>query len=204
MNLPAHLVLSEPLLAEIGGGAILMILAVCVLVPGIWLVAMYNQLVKLLQHIRDSWAGIDVELKRRYDLIPNLIETVKGYASHERQTLERVVDLRNKAKANTGAIDSQAFDEQQLLLALRQVFVLSEAYPQLKADMNFRELQKELAITEDRIAAARRFYNGNVRDMNTLCSSFPTNLVASMFGFRPETFFELTDDAERVVPRVQM
>ena len=173
-----------------------------VLVPALWLIAVYNRLVKLRQHIRDSWAGIDVELKRRYELIPNLVETVRGYAAHERETLARVVELRNRAQASTGRAGAQAADEGPLLLALRQVFVVAEAHPQLRADSNFRALQDELAITEDRIAAARRFYNGNVRDMNAMCASFPTNLVASMFGFQAEEFFELMDEAERIVPRV--
>lgn len=180
----------------------LIITAVVILLPAIWLMAIYNRLVKLRQFIRDSWAGIDVELKRRYDLIPNLVETVRGYATHERETLARVIELRNKAQANTGAIDTQAADEQQLMLAVRQVFAVAEGYPQLKADGNFRALQDQLAITEDRVAAARRFYNANVRDMNSLCASFPTNLVASTFGFKAENFFELTDEAEHVVPRV--
>jgi LemA protein len=185
-------------------GPALIIAAVIVLIPAIWLMAIYNKLVKLRQYIKDSWAGIDVELKRRYDLIPNLVETVKGYATHERETLADVVELRNKARANTGAINSQAADEQQLMLAVRKVFAVAEGYPQLKADQNFRALQDQLAITEDRIAAARRFYNANVRDMNSLCISFPTNLVASTFGFKAENFFELSDEAERAVPRVMV
>lgn len=180
----------------------LIIIAVIVLIPAIWLMAIYNKLVKLRQYIKDSWAGIDVELKRRYDLIPNLVETVKGYAKHESDTLARVVELRNKAQANNGPVDSQSADEQELMLAVKQVFAVAESYPQLKADANYRALQEQLAVTEDRIAAARRFYNANVRDMNSMCMSFPTNVVASTFGFKPENFFELSDEAERAVPRV--
>ena len=177
---------------------------VLVLIPLLWIGAVYNRLVKTKQHVGDSWSGIDVELKRRYDLIPNLIETVKGYAAHERDTLENVVELRNRAVASNGTAASQAVDEQKLALGLQRLFAIAEGYPQLKADTNFLALQKELAITEDRIAAARRFYNANVRDMNTMCGSFPTNLLASMFGFEPETFFELTSETERVVPRVAL
>lgn len=183
---------------------VLIVIAVLVIIPLIWVIAIYNRLVKTRQHVRDSWAGIDVELKRRYDLIPNLVETVKGYAAHERETLETVVELRNKAVASTGPAASQSADEQKLALGLQRLFAVAEAYPQLKADANYLALQKELAITEDRIAAARRFYNGNVRDMNTLCESFPTNILANAFGFERVTFFELTNETERVVPRVSL
>lgn len=185
-------------------GFVLIGIGVAVLIVLIWVIAIYNRLTKTRQHVRDSWAGIDVELKRRYDLIPNLVETVKGYAAHERDTLESLVELRNKAVASTGSAASQSVDEQKLALGLQRLFAVAEAYPNLKADSNYLALQKELAITEDRIAAARRFYNGNVRDMNTLCQSFPTNVIASWFGFEAVTFFELTNETERVVPRVAM
>ena len=170
--------------------------------PLIWFIATYNRLVRTRQHLRESWHDIDVELKRRYDLIPNLVETVKGYAAHERDTLARVVELRNRAVASTGSPASQASDESALLLGLRSVFAMAESYPQLKADANFRALQDELANTEDRIAAARRFFNANVRELNQMCQTIPTSFVANMFGFEPSTYFELTSDAERVVPRV--
>jgi len=182
----------------------LLALGVVVLLPLIWFIATYNRLVRLRQHIKESWSDIDVELKRRYELIPNLVQTVKGYAAHERAVLERVIELRNKAAASHGSAESQAVDETALLMGLKQVFVLAESYPQLKADGNFLALQKELAITEDRIAAARRFFNGNVREMNALTQSFPTNLVASAFKFESGTFFELSSEAERVVPRVNL
>ena len=181
----------------------IIVLAV-VLVPLVWLIATYNRFVRLRQHIRESWADIDVELKRRYDLIPNLVATVKGYAAHEKETLATVVDLRNKAATSTGAYATQAVDESALMRGLGRLFAVAEAYPQLKADAHFLGLQRELSDTEDRIAAARRFFNGNVRDLNQLAAAFPTSIVASMFGVRPETFFELSGDAERVVPRVGM
>ena len=184
--------------------ALLLIAGVVVMIPLIWLIATYNRFARLRQHVRESWADIDVELKRRYDLIPNLVQTVKGYAAHERETLESLVSLRNAAAANNGPAESQAADESKMLVGLKRLFAIAEAYPQLTADANFLELQKELANTEDRLAAARRFFNGNVRDMNQLCAMFPTSVVGRMFSFQPETFFELTAEAERVVPRVAM
>jgi len=170
----------------------------------IWVVATINRFVRLRQHLRESWADIDVELKRRYDLIPNLVETVKGYARHEEEVLTRVVELRNLAVANQGSASSQAKDESNLLMGLKQVFALAEGYPELKANRNFLELQKQLALTEDRIAAARRFYNGNARTLNVLRESLPTNLVANAMNVKPATFFELTSAAERVVPRLDL
>ncbi len=181
---------------------VLIVIGVVVLVAAAWLLVNYNRLVRLRQHIRESWSGIDVELKRRYELIPNLVETVKGYARHEREVLDEVTALRNKAMANQGSAASQAVDETAMLLGLEKLFVRVEAYPDLKADTSFLALQKELAITEDRIAAARRFYNANVREMRQLCEAVPTNLVAAAFGFQGGDFFELEDAAERVVPRV--
>ena len=183
---------------------ILVFVGLILLMPVVWLIAMFNRFIRLRQHIKESWADVDVELKRRYELIPNLVETVKGYAAHERSVLDRVIELRNRAAENHGTAAAQAQDESALMLALRQVFVLAEAYPRLKADGNFLALQKELANTEDRIAAARRFFNGNVREMNALCQSFPSSVVAGMFGFQSGTFFELSSEAERVVPRVNL
>src|SRR4051812_20868689 len=162
-------------MGENGGIVILGVIAAAVLLPLIWVIATFNRFVRLRQHIKESWGDIDVELKRRYDLIPNLVETVKGYARHEREVLERVVQLRNQAAANHGTAASQAADESAMLVGLRHVFAVAEAYPQLKADQNFLMLQKELANTEDRIAAARRFFNGNVRELNALAASFPTS-----------------------------
>jgi LemA protein len=180
----------------------LLILGAVLLLPLTWLIANYNRFIRLRQHIGESWSDVDVELKRRYDLIPNLVETVKGYAAHERTVLERVIELRNRAAANHGAAASQATDESALNLGVKQLFVVAENYPQLKADAHYLALQHELANTEDRLAAARRFFNANVRDLNQLCESFPTNIIANLFGFERSTYFELTSEAERVVPRV--
>ncbi len=181
----------------------LLVLFVALAVPGFWLIGTYNKFARLRQHIRESWSGIEVEMKRRYDLIPNLINTVRGYAAHERETLEQIVQLRNQAQANHGEASSQAVDETKLMLGMKKLFALIESYPQLKADTHFLALQKELALTEDRIAASRRFYNGNIREMNQMCATFPSNLVARIFGFRPGTFFELDRAAERVVPQIE-
>jgi len=175
-----------------------------VLLTLLWWIAIHNRFVRLRAHVRESWAGIDVELKRRYELIPNLVATVKGYAAHERGVLEQVVALRDRAAANHGPAASQARDENDLLRALRQVFVVAEGYPQLKSDRNFIALQEELANTEDRIAAARRFFNGNVRELRTLAESFPTSLVARVAGVGDTSFFEIEDANERVVPRVAL
>ncbi len=173
-------------------------------VPLLWLIVNYNRFVGVRQHIRESWSDIDVEMKRRYELIPNLVQTVQGYARHERQVLEDVIQLRNKAMANHGTAAEQAVDESALQIGMKRLFAVVESYPQLRADTNFLALQKELSNTEDRIAAARRFYNANVREINQLCEAFPTNLVAAIFGFGPDTYFELDSASERVVPRVDL
>jgi LemA protein len=167
----------------------------------LYIIGTYNALVRLRQHVRESWSGIDTELNRRYDLIPNLVETVKGYAVHERETLDAVIEARARAVASTGTPDSQARDEGMLVSTLRQLFAVVEAYPQLKTNQNFLHLQEELVITEDRIQATRRFYNGNVRDLNTRVAVFPSNLIASIFGIGLEEFFEVAE-AVRTVPKV--
>lgn len=176
----------------------LIILAVIVLVPLLWVVGQYNTLVSLRNFIAESWSNVDTELKRRYDLIPNLVATVKGYAAHERTVLERVVELRNRCAANHGPVADQAKDENELVGALKQLFVVVENYPQLKADQNFLQLQRELVNTENRIQAARRFYNGNVRDYRNKCETFPGNLVAGMFGFQPQEFFSVPPSVQEV------
>lgn len=182
---------------------IILIVAAVVGLPLLWLIINYNRMAGLRQMINESWSDIDVEMRRRYELIPNLVQTVKGYASHERTTLAQVIELRDRAMANHGSASSQAVDESALMIGVKKLFALVENYPQLRADAHFLALQKELANTEDRIAAARRFFNGNVREMNQLCQTFPTNLVASSFHFRGGEFFELNSEAERVVPRAE-
>lgn len=164
----------------------------------------YNALVRLRQHCRESWADIDTELKRRYDLIPNLVNTVKAYAAHERETLDSVVVARSRAVSSTGTPETQARDENLLVAALQRLLMISEDYPDLKANENFLELQNELTRTEDRIQAARRFYNGNVREMNTRVEVLPSNLIAMMFGFQHEEFFEIESAAERRAPAVKL
>lgn len=179
-------------------------LVVILLLSAFWVVANYNRFVRVRQHLRESWAGIDVELKRRHDLIPNLVQTVKGFARHEADLLERVTRLRAKAAASHDNAASLARDEVELLRGLKQVFAVAEAYPTLRSDRHFQALQKELALTEDRIAAARRLYNGNVRDLRQLREMFPTSLLAQWFGFQSADFFELDSDVERVVPRLDL
>lgn len=175
----------------------LIIVVAVVLLIAFALIGMYNRLVRLRQNVREAWSAIETELRRRYDLVPNLVETVKGYASHERGTLEAVVQARNAAVANTGSIDSQAQTENTLSGALRQIFALSEAYPDLKANTNFNMLQAQLSEIEERIAQSRRFYNANVRDLNTSVQSFPASLIAGNFGFEAEPYFEIDDAAAR-------
>jgi LemA protein len=170
----------------------------------LWFLGTYNGLVRLRQHIRESWRGIDIQLKRRYDLIPNLVETVKGYARHERELLERLVAARTKAAANQGPVASQEADERPVVRCLRQVLALKESYPELKADRNFLALQEELVDTEDRIAAARRFFNGNVRDFNSRCETVPSSIIAGIFGFRPEAFWEVEEASHRDRPDVSV
>ncbi len=172
------------------------------LVPAVWFVVQYNSLVGLRNFIAESWSNVDTELKRRYDLIPNLVTTVKGYAAHEREVLEGVVELRNRCAANHGPVADQAADEGQLVAALKRMFVLVENYPQLKADQNFLKLQGELINTENRIQAARRFYNGNVRDYQNKCESFPSNLVARLFALPSHTFFSVPPSVAEV-PNVE-
>ncbi len=168
----------------------------------LWFVVVYNRFVSIRQHLKESWADVDVELKRRYELIPNLVRTVKGYASHERDVFDAITKARAAAIANTGDPARQSGDEQRLVGQLGKLFVVAEAYPDLKADRNFLDLQEELSNTEDRIAASRRFYNGNVRELNTLRESFPSSIVASIAKVEEAGFFEVSDHAERVAPKV--
>ncbi len=165
------------------------------------LVAMYNSLVSKRMRCREGWSQIDVQLKRRYDLIPNLVETVKGYAAHEKETLEAVIKARNSAIDASGVAD-QAAAENMLTGALKQLFALSEAYPDLKANENFAQLQEELTSTENKVAFSRQHYNDSVGSYNEALQKFPNNMVAGMFNFKSETFFELEDAAEREAPQV--
>ena len=182
----------------------LWIVLAIVVVLALFLIAMYNRLVTLRQRVREAWSDIDVQLKRRYDLIPNLVETVKGYAAHEKGVFEAVTQARANAisAGATGSPEQRAQAENVLTGALRSVFAVAEAYPQLQASQNFRDLQEQLGATEDKIAFARRFYNGNVRDYNTSLQTFPTTVLAGMFGFKSEQYFELADAAEREAPKV--
>ena len=161
-------------------------------------VAAYNNLVLMRQNVRESWAAIETELRRRYDLIPNLVETVKGYAGHERETLEAVVKARNAA-VTQGPIDQQVASQNMLTGALGKLMALSEAYPQLQANANFMSLQNELNETETRISQARRFYNANVKEFNTACETFPNAIFASSFGFRSQPYFGI-DDSRALEP----
>ncbi len=173
---------------------IIWILLALVVVLGLYVMVTYNGLVTLRNKIENAWAQIDVQLKRRYDLIPNLVETVKGYAAHERETLEAVIQARNMAMAASGPHD-QAEAENMITGALKSVFALSEAYPDLKANQNFLNLQEELSGTEGRIAYARQYYNDSVVRYNTKIQTFPANTIASQFKFTEREYFEADDDA---------
>ena len=181
---------------------LLIILVVLVLLPMFYMIGTYNSLVRLRNHISDAWANIDTELMRRYDLIPNLVATVKGYATHERETMERVIELRSICMADHGSVRHQEGTEKKLVAAVQKLLAVAEAYPDLKANKNFLSLQKELVNTEDRIQAARRFYNGNVRDYRNLCESFPSSFIASTFKFGARDFFNV-DSSVRAAPSIK-
>ena len=181
------------------GELILVIAVVGLLLIYAWI--SHNRFVSQRNTIENSWSNVDTELKRRYDLIPNLVETVKGYAAHERGTLEAVTAARREAMADEGSPGSQAETERPLVGALRKLLALAEGYPDLKASDHYMSLQEELVYTEDRIQAARRFYNANVRDYNTRVESFPSSIVAKLFGFRRLEFFNV-EPAIREAPTV--
>ena len=179
----------------------MMLILIVIAVVALAIVFLYNGLVRLRVQCDNAWADIDVQLKRRYDLIPNLVETVKGYAAHEKGTLESVVAARNQAMSAQGpAAKGEA--EGMLTGALRQLFALAEAYPQLRAVESFTQLQGTLNQIEDTLQNARRYYNAVVRDLNTRVQQFPSNIVAGMSGFKPREFFEINAPAEREAPRV--
>ena len=166
-----------------------------VVVIAAWVIYAYNNFVTLINRAKEAWADIDVQLKRRYNLIPNLINSVKGYAKHEQGTFEKVTEMRTKAM-QAGGIEEKGKAENMLTGALKSLFAVSENYPDLKANENFLELQRELSDTENKIQAARRFYNTNVRDLNIGLESFPQNIVGNMFNFAPRDFFELEEGSE--------
>ena len=167
----------------------------------LWIAGAYNSLVRLRNQLENAWAQIDVQLKRRHDLIPNLVETVKGYAKHERETFERVTQARNMA-INAKSVGERAEAENVLTGALKSLFAVAEAYPELKANQNFMQLQEELASTENKVAFSRQFYNDSVMTYNTRIEIFPINLIATMFNFGRREFFEVKAEGEREAPKV--
>ncbi len=170
------------------------ILGLAIIIVG-WLVFGFNSLVLGRNRAKEAWADIDVQLKRRYDLIPNLIEAVKGYMQHEKDTLSKVTEMRTLAMQG-GSLEQRAENENMLTEALKSIFAVSENYPDLKANENFMELQRELSDTENKLQAARRFYNGVVRDFNTKIEQVPTNIIANIFNFKTRDFFELSENDE--------
>lgn len=178
-----------------------MILLIVLAVLVVAVIFMYNGLVTLRNRTKEAWSDIDVQLKRRYDLIPNLVETVKGYAAHEQATLTKVIEARNAAMqthdASGATMQEKLQAENALSSTLKSIFALSENYPDLKANQNFLKLQDELSDTENKIQASRRFYNGNARDFNTRIETFPSNIIAGLFGFIKVDFFEIPDAAQR-------
>jgi LemA protein len=186
-------------------GGIITIIFIGLLVIGagllVWFIGAYNGLVRLRNEVKNAWAQIDVQLKRRHDLIPNLVETVKGYAGHEKSTLESVIQARSTAVSANGVAE-QAQAEQQLSGALGRLMLLVEQYPDLKANQNFLALQEELTSTENKIGFARQFFNDQVMQFNTKIQQIPTNIIAGLFNFTEEVYFELENEAERDVPTV--
>ena len=181
---------------------VLIVVLAIVVIALLWAVGAYNAFVRLRNLVQEAWRQIDVELTRRHDLIPNLVETVKGYAAHERGVFDEVAQARSIASAPASGPAEQAAHENQLTQALGKLFAVAEAYPVLRASENFQQLQSELTNTEDRIAAGRRFYNANVRTLNTRVETFPNNIVAGMFGFVRAEYFETEDPAVRAAPTV--
>lgn len=172
-----------------------------ILIVFLYIIFIYNRFIKLNNLVQEGWSGIDVQLKQRADLIPNLIEAVKGYMGHERGVLDDLTKLRTQCLAS-GNVQDRAANENMLTGALRQLFAVSENYPELKASQNFMELQQSLASIESQIQLARRYYNGTVRDYNTLVQSFPSNLIAKNLNFTSKPFFEIDEPKEREVPKV--
>lgn len=176
--------------------SVLVVLLIVAVVIGIYVMSLYNTLVRMRNSVKEAWSDIEVQLKRRFDLIPNVLSTVKGYAKHESETLQKIVDARNAAFGKPQSMQDIAKAEGELTGALKSLFALSESYPDLKANTNFLELQRELRDTEDKIQAARRFYNGNVLTFNTKIQQFPANLIAGHFNFTEQPLFELAADEQ--------
>jgi len=179
----------------------IIILVIIAVIIG-WLIAVYNGLIKSRNRVDEAWSDIDVQLKRRYDLIPNLVETVKAYATHEKETFQKVTEARAQAMQAKG-IEEKGKAEGFLTETLKSLFAVAENYPDLKASQNFLQLQDELTDTENKVQAARRFYNGNVRDFNTQIQIFPNNLVAGVLGFKKYEFFQVEAEEEREAPKVK-
>ena len=184
---------------------VLWVILAVVAVVVIYAIVIFNRLVRTRQMANEAWSGIDVQLKRRSDLVPNLVDTVKGYATHERSVLEEVTQLRGAARAiPEGDVAARAQAEGALSAGLGKLFALAENYPDLKASTNFLDLQKQLSDLENDLQMARRYYNGAVRNQNVLVQSFPSNVLAGMFGFGPRDFFELSNESERDAPQVSL
>ena len=182
---------------------VIVILIAGILLVGSLLIYAYNLLVRLRQNVHEAWSAIDTELQRRHDLIPALVESVKGYAAHERGTLEAVIAARNAAAADKGPVESQARHQAELVESLRRLMALVEAYPELKASERFLDLQKQLVETENRLSKSRRFYNANVREINTAVQAFPLSMVSRRFGFEAQPYFEV-EETVRQAPAVRM
>jgi LemA protein len=182
--------------------ALTTIIIIVAAVVVLWIVATFNRLITLKNRAKEAWSDIEVQLKRRYDLIPNLVETVRGYAAHERQLFEKVTEARARAMG-AGTMQEKGEAENVLSSTLKSLFAVAENYPQLRASENFQKLQDELTDTEDKIQAARRFYNGNARDLNIKIESFPASLVAAIFRFKQMEFFEIEEAAEREPVKIQ-
>jgi LemA protein len=178
-----------------------LILVAVIVLAALWAVSIYNGLVRRKNMVAEAWSGIDAQLKRRADLIPNLVEAVKGYASHERGTFDELAKLRSSGQAESD-VAARGQAEQAITAAIGRVLAVAEAYPELKASANFQALQKDLADIEDQIQLARRYYNGTVRDFNTTIEQFPSSLVAGFGAFKPAPFFQIDSEADRAVPKV--
>ncbi len=179
-----------------------LILLAVIAVAALWAVSIYNGLVRRKNVVAEAWSGIEAQLKRRADLIPNLVETVKGYAGHERETFEEIARLRSVGQGQGGDVAARAQTETAITAAIGRILAVAEAYPELKASANFQSLQNQLADIEDQIQLARRYYNGAVRDFNVQIEQFPSNLVANFGNFKPAPFFEIENAADREAPKV--